>query len=196
MSNIEIDKYPCFHCPAFFSNSEAHTVHYIETHEGAGPSAPRPNTGMFHCRHCGRSKKTHQGLSQRLQKDCRCKKIQERWIQRQVAQSGVSPRRSRTRANTLELDMRNNDSDNQHNERVPGRNMEVMRDDERHVMREGSMARSADDADNGGANYPSDQDSIPGLQEEIRDSDVESNTGLTDIPSDHSPARTPPRTPP
>ncbi|QRV85912.1 plasma membrane ATPase 4 [Ceratobasidium sp. AG-Ba] len=194
MSDIEIDEYPCPHCPASFSNSEARTMHYIETHEGAGPSVPGPNMGMFHCRHCGRSK-SHKWLSQHLQKDRRCKRIQERWIQQQIVQLGVSPRRSRRRANAAELDICDDHSDNSHNEAIQGRNIGVMSDDEAYAMRDVSVTGRAHDPDIGDANYPSDQDSIAESQAEIRDSDAESNAGLTDIPSDYSRPRSRPPSP-
>ncbi|QRW08902.1 plasma membrane ATPase 4 [Ceratobasidium sp. AG-Ba] len=194
MLDIEINEYPCPHCPASFSNSEARTMHYIETHEGAGPSVPGPNMGMFHCRHCGRSK-SHKWLSQHLQKDRRCKRIQERWIQQQIVQSGVSPRRSRRRANAAELDICDDHSDNSHNEAIQGRNIGVMSDDEAYAMRDVSVTGRAHDSDIGDANYPSDQDSIAESQAEIRDSDAESNAGLTDIPSDYSRPRSRPPSP-
>ncbi|QRV83013.1 plasma membrane ATPase 4 [Ceratobasidium sp. AG-Ba] len=193
MSDVEIGEYPCPHCPAFFSNLDACTVHYIETHDGAGPSVPGPNMGMFHCRHCGHSRNTHPGLSQHLQKNQRCRKIQERWIQRQVTQSGVSPRRLRRRANATELDTHDSHSDNSCNEAIQGRNTGAMSDDEVYAIRDISMAGPADEADIEDANYSSDQDSNAESQAEIRDSDAESNTGLTDIPSDHS---CPPSAPP
>ncbi|QRV72348.1 plasma membrane ATPase 4 [Ceratobasidium sp. AG-Ba] len=73
----------CPQCPARFSTYAELRIHYIATHEGAGPSSS-PEYG-FSCQHCDRVFHEHYHLVQHLQKAKGCKRKSNKWIKRQRA---------------------------------------------------------------------------------------------------------------
>ncbi|QRV82415.1 C2H2 zinc finger [Ceratobasidium sp. AG-Ba] len=80
-------QYECPSCPASFSIAQDLRVHWVETHEGAGPSnSPEP---MFHCQHCRRSFKRHEDLVQHLLKSIECSRLEKAWLNKRVRQAQV-----------------------------------------------------------------------------------------------------------
>ncbi|QRV74378.1 C2H2 zinc finger [Ceratobasidium sp. AG-Ba] len=78
-------QYPCPSCPASFSIAQELRVHWVETHEGAGPSNPPEPT--FKCQHCRRSFNRHEDLVQHLLKSYECSRLEKAWLNERVRQA-------------------------------------------------------------------------------------------------------------
>ncbi|QRV82784.1 C2H2 zinc finger [Ceratobasidium sp. AG-Ba] len=173
-------KFRCRQCPESFTRETALVNHYMNTHEGAGPSSPRANQGEVACRHCG-NWVSNRGLVSHIRQSPACKQLQDEWLQKHILlPSSSHPNSEAGNGSDAHNDYSDEDVQDDANE------MEYIMDVVENPVADDTVSGGGDDPDNAEGSLGDDEDdSVDEWEQEATDSDLESfHNSDSDAPDD------------